>query len=127
MKVSQFKSKNRNQWDIFTLSNIKDANVLRMILIAIIHITGTEGNITRKDREICYNKYRVRQCCGNIGITNCTTVDSDNKFTQILSDSLKCIIKWYTTLFLQIISNYYIWTNISFEKNMTFATKNIVN
>jgi len=44
-----------------------------MIFISFNHITNTERNITRKDRESCYNKYRDNVCSGNIGITTSTT------------------------------------------------------
>jgi len=44
-----------------------------MILISFIHITDIERNITCKDRENCYKKYRVHRCSVNIGITICTT------------------------------------------------------
>ena len=44
-----------------------------MISISFSQIIETERNIRRKIREICYKKYGLNVCSGNIGITICTT------------------------------------------------------
>ena len=48
------------------------AIVFKMILITFIDITDKDRNITRKDLESCYNKYRVHRCSDKIGNSNCT-------------------------------------------------------
>ena len=48
------------------------AIVFKMILITFIVITDKDRNITRKDLESCYNKYRVHLCSGKFGNSNCT-------------------------------------------------------
>jgi len=78
-----------------------------MILFSSIHIIDTERNITRKVRESCYKKYRLHLCSGNIGFTTCTTATLITIAHDLYRLSIKIYLKWNTTCFFQIISNYY--------------------
>ena len=70
---------------------------------------------TSKNWVKCYKKYRAHRCCGNFGITKCTTAKLTKNLHDISEAAEEEYLNWNTICLLQIIANHCLWTNITFD------------